>query len=866
MIDSNTRTLLDQALAYLAEGLSVIPVSPSAKIPLTSWKQYQKRLPTKDEVTEWWKQYPEANIGIVTGKISNVIVIDIDPRHGGSDKAFKEIITPKVKTGGDGQHVYFLFEPGFQNATSIQPGIDVRGEGGYVVAPFSIHASGNYYEWIVGLEIPLAPLPAFVKDWIKQQKKTKGSETNQGEKTKSKFDTSILDGVAEGERNNAAATLAGKLLSTFAKSEWDTTVWKMLLDWNKKNKPPLEETELKQVFESIKQKETEQQEEEKEKNQSVALQLVEEIQKERIIFFHNEQKEGFAAIKGDGREIYKLRSRGFRQYTAHYVYKQFSKIVSTEIINNITQVLEGRAIFDGPQHELAVRIAFKSNAVWYDLQGERVVYIDRDGWSLSDFPPILFRRFAHQSLQVEPQPGGDIRKLCEFVNLKSDEERLLFLVFTIAAFIPGFQHPILVLYGPQGAGKTTPQRVLKLLIDPSVLRTLSAPDGMREFVQLASHHYFLFLDNMSSLPAWLSDSLAKAVTGDGFSKRELFSDDDDVIYNFQRVVALNGINLVVQRADLLERSILLGLERIPKEKRREEQEFWAEFERQKPYLLGAIFDAVSNALRIYPTVQLTSRPRMADFARWGCAIAEAMGYTNKQFLTAYGNNIAKQNTEAIEASPVATAVVTLIDQNNEWEGTATDLHRELERLANELRIDTKSKNWPKDPAALSRKLHVVATNLAEEGISIVRDDTARPKRILIHKIIANLDNGDIPTENTDSEAKNSMSASDITQQSLDIIPDNEIQPQPDDVSGLSGLSQEIPEELLNAKEDPNWAQYFPKQPLSKYSDGQLLQGFRMLSDFKEQFIEFLTGEASYSNFQALLQSEIEKRNLTLTDD
>src|SRR5258708_5140361 len=200
------------------------------------------------------------------------------------------------------------------------------------------------------------------------------------------------------------------------------------------------------------------------------------------------------------------------------------------------------------------------------------------------------------------------------------------------AFIPGFPHAILVLFGPQGAGKTTPQRLLKSLIDPSALKVLSAPDSQKEFVQLAMHHYFFFFDNLTFIQEWLSNCLSRAVTGDGFSKRELFSDDDDIIYSFQRIVALNGITLVAQKADLLERSILLGLERIPKNKRRTEKEFWKTFEQKKPYLLGAIFDSVAEAIKRYPNIQLTEHPRMADVMDWGCAIAETLGYTQEQFI------------------------------------------------------------------------------------------------------------------------------------------------------------------------------------------------------------------------------------------
>lgn len=789
MNDIKTNNLLEQALAYLEKGWSVIPVNSETKKPFILWKEYQLARPTKEEITEWWTKHPNANIGVITGHISGIVVIDIDLYHGGVEEGLQHIQTVKVKTGGGGLHYYFQYKEKLGCYTGIKQGIDIRANGGYVILPPSIHRSGEAYEWLLSPDsTPLAPVPQIVKDWI--SKKKGDGETTKGEQSKkSNFDPNIIEGVGEGKRNSAATSYIGKLLRELPLDQWELA-WSIVANWNKTNRPPLPDEELKTTFESIKKRELNRREEETEETKTQALQLVERIQKEQMLFFHNELQEGFAAIHGNGRRILKIRTRMFKQFLAHFFYKQSGKIVSSDVIANIIQVLEGRALFDGQSHELSARIALKNNAVWYDLGKGSVVFIDKDGWTISETPPIIFRRYNSQTLQVTPLTGGDLKDLLTFVNLKNEEEQLLFLIFTVAAFIPGFPHPILVLYGPQGAGKTTPQRLLKSLIDPSPFKVLSAPDNVKEFVQLASHHYFFFFDNLSSLPEWLSNSLAKAVTGDGFSKRELFSDDDDIIYSFQRTIALNGINLVVQRADLLERSILLGLERISKKDRRKEKDFWEEFDQKKPYLLGAIFDAVAGAIREYPQLSLSEYPRMADFAQWGCAIAISLGYTQEQFLQAYYNNIAKQNTEAIEANPVAIAVMDLMGVQSGWEGTATDLFMQLERQAEALKINTKTKEWPKDPSALSRRLHIVQTNLAEEGIFITRDETVRPKRIIIQKHKDNPDNSDTPTEGAHTEAHNDMSGLGVQQSIPNIIADNENGTQIDGMTALSGLTEE----------------------------------------------------------------------------
>lgn len=541
-----TNPVLEQALYLLEEkGWSVIPVGRNKK-PIIEWKRFQTARAIRDEVISWFEKNPHFGLGVVTGQVSGIVVVDIDPRHGGSDKDFEGIITIKSQTGGGGWHYYFRYEKGIENKAGIREGVDIRGEGGYVVVPPSGHESGKNYEWINNpKDAPILPLPDFVKKWI--------SRTSS--KTEDKA-TEIIKGVPEGQRNDSAASMAGKLLVRFPPENWESEAWPLLQAWNQTCIPPLAGDELRSVFDSIRENESKKEKGESTKKKgTTALQIVEKIEEESIVFFHDQNKEGFVATNGDGTEVLKLRSRAFRQYVANFVYQNFKRVVSANTLSDVIQMLEGKAIFGGVRYDLYTRIVRQENNVWYDLSDGSAVFIDEDGWSISETPPILFRRYSHQRSQVRPQPGGSLKDLCGFLNLSTENQELLFLVYTVATFIPDFPHPILVLYGPQGAGKSTPQRLLKCLIDPSAIKTLSSPDSIREFVQLASHHYFLFLDNLSSLPGWLSDALARACTGDGFSKRELFSDDDDVIYSFQRTICLNGINLVVGRADLLDRCI-----------------------------------------------------------------------------------------------------------------------------------------------------------------------------------------------------------------------------------------------------------------------------------------------------------------------
>lgn len=367
----------------------------------------------------------------------------------------------------------------------------------------------------------------------------------------------------------------------------------------------------------------------------------------------------------------------------------------------------------------------------------------------------------------------EIYKIFNYVNIK-EEHQLLYVASLVVSFIPDIPHPIDVLYGDQGTAKTTTSRIKKELIDPSAMRTLTFPSTQAQFVQQSSHHSFIPLDNLTSLPEWLSDALCRTVTGEGFSKRELYTDDDDIIYNFKRCVSINGINLVPTKPDLLDRSILFELDPIAPDKKRNEVELWEDFERDKPKFLGAIFSLLSKAMKEYENVNLTRKPRMADFATWGCAVAMALGKESHDFITAYFKNMRIQNEEALEGSPVARAIIAFMEGRDSWEGSPGELLDNLDGIAESLKLNTRDKRYPKDPRWLWRRIKEVRTNLLTVGIDAYKDDSDRGSsgRKIIVKRVAQSEES---REETSREERKNDVYDDMTaehQQSQEVTTDN----------------------------------------------------------------------------------------------
>lgn len=474
--------------------------------------------------------------------------------------------------------------------------------------------------------------------------------------------------------------------------------------------------------------------------------ILDEIVESEAKLFHDQYGEPHIAISGDGKNILKLNSKDFKQWLAKECYTKYKKTPSSDATSKVVLTLSGIASYERDEIKLQTRSAWENDHLWYDNGKEQpAILISPGKWNVTSKYPILFRRFGHQRKQVWPikNEASDIKLLDQYINLEHDE-MLLFITYLVAAFIPGFPHPLLLLHGPQGAGKSTPMRLLKELIDPSGIQALSQPSSMKEFTQQGHHHAFLFYDNLSTLPTWFSDALARASTGDGVSKRMLYTDDDDVFYKLQLPIGINAISQVILKPDLLDRSILLNLRRIPPHKRIPEREFWAKFEDDKPVILGAIYETIAKALTITNDIKLDKLPRMADFAKWGCAIAEAIGYSKQDFINAYQANINQQNNEALYASSVAQAIILLHKEYEEWESTPTELLHKLKGIAfaNNLEQD---RTWPKSPVWLTRRINEVEPNLRSIGINIEHSSTDSGRLISIQK----LEESTVDTVNSD---------------------------------------------------------------------------------------------------------------------
>ena len=451
--------------------------------------------------------------------------------------------------------------------------------------------------------------------------------------------------------------------------------------------------------------------------QSAAQILIEIGQQAEL--FCSERDDAYARFDRTGtRIIAPLRSQPFRNFLVRSYYEHTGKPPGSQALEDAMRVLGAKAEYDSARHSLSVRTAQQGNSVWYDLtdQAWRAIEITPNGWEIVERPPILFRRYAQAEAQVAPEPGGNLETLHRLINVRDEASWRILIVWLVAALLPDLAHPILIVHGEHGSAKSTLLRLLISLVDPSKIPLRNQPPNENEWILRADHAWCIGLDNLSAIPQWFSDALCRAVTGEGNSKRKLYSDDEDIIISFRRVIVLTGIEVVAQKADLLDRAILTALEVIAPENRRLESEVLAEFERTRPRILGALFDLVSSVLRLLPTIQMERLPRMADFARIGVAVEQALGWEQGSFMQAYNQNIGEQHEEAIGSSLVGETLRAYLEIGAAWGGSAKDLLSALTQHADA--SDSKRKDWPSNPKTLSGELRRLAPTLRAIGIDI----------------------------------------------------------------------------------------------------------------------------------------------------
>jgi hypothetical protein len=454
---------------------------------------------------------------------------------------------------------------------------------------------------------------------------------------------------------------------------------------------------------------------------SASTELV-EIACERYEFGLGDGGETFAVSKSGPHVALMLRGGriSLRGQLAREYYSRTGRAAGQQALADALMVIEGIAQ-EEEESRLYLRCAQLDGALWLDLgdQAGRAVRITAAGWTVEDSAPVLFKRTALNGPLPDPARGGELARLWKWLNV-AETDRPLVVAWLVTVLFPDVPHPVLGIFGEQGTGKSTAARVLALLLDPGPVPVRKPPRDADSWVTAAAGSWLVALDNLSDIQPWLSDSLCRAVTGDGDVRRKLYTDGELAVFSYRRCVILNGIDAGAMQADLADRMLPINLDLITEQARLTEEDIWPGWHDAHPAILGALLDLAVKVKAKLPSVQLERKPRMADFARIAATVDLILGTSGLPRYVLRGADLA---AESLSGFSFAVSIQEVI--RTEFDGTSAKL-LELLKPSDDARPP---KDWPKDGRAVTTLLHKIAPALRKLGWTFAEGQDSHTKLI-----------------------------------------------------------------------------------------------------------------------------------------
>lgn len=472
-------------------------------------------------------------------------------------------------------------------------------------------------------------------------------------------------------------------------------------------------------------------------DQNDATNLV-ELASERCQLWHDKERNAYATlqrVEADGRshdEHWSIESTGFKEWLSWLAHTEMGRAPSNETLSAARNALQGKAKFDGEEHQPFKRVAKDESGYWIDMCNDqwRAILVTASGWKIVDKPSVRFTRTKAMRPLPTPLAGGNCHLLWDLVNIPK-EERQLVLAWILEAYRCDTPYAVLELIGEEGSAKSSTQRRLRALIDPNQVALRGKPKDVESVYVSAQNNHLVSYENLSGITSDMSDALCTIATGGGAAGRTLYTNGEESILEVHNPVVLNGIGAVITRNDLLDRAIALCLPTI--QGRRTEDDLDSQFEQHAPSIFGGLLDLFVTTLMNLMNVKINSSdlPRMADFAILGEAMSMAQGFAPGTWLKLYKEHRKDATRRTIDSSPVAVQCMEFVAAGGSHDGTVKAL---LEKLT--ARMDAKNlehgEYWPRSPKGFADSLRRVAPALRRIGVSASVETKARMNGVHCH--------------------------------------------------------------------------------------------------------------------------------------
>ncbi|MFZ4405560.1 MAG: hypothetical protein ACOYOK_15805 [Pseudobdellovibrionaceae bacterium] len=445
--------------------------------------------------------------------------------------------------------------------------------------------------------------------------------------------------------------------------------------------------------------------------------------------FQSEEGVSFCEITQDNIKLnLSTEEQTFRKAILDRYYAYTKSLPDDKCLDKFIQYISYQGS-KNPREKIHIRIGKYENEIYYDLGNDQFVKITKDGWFLVNQSPIRFVRAGTMKANCTPQMGGNIQLLKQFLNIESEESFIILICYLLGTLWPSKQYPLAIFQGPQGSAKSTATEIIKSLLDPATPSLRSLPYKEQDIFIACSKTHLVCYDNLSGIKPALSDALCKIATGCGISGRKLYTNADEYFIEVSRPMIINGIDNLTDRQDLADRAVVLNFPKLAGESRRSSTELFKEFEETKPLIQGALFDGLSCALGEIANIKLDATTRMTEFCYVACAGLKAYGYDPNYVISVLLKNRHETLSDSVLENPFGKAIVAFMDGKDRWEGTASELLKELEGQWPNIELPP----WMRTSHCLSQTLGRMDSGLKSLGIQVDRRRSNHQRLIMLSK-------------------------------------------------------------------------------------------------------------------------------------
>jgi hypothetical protein len=704
------------------------------------------------------------NAAVTCGPSNGILALDIDDELKFKKFSEKHALdipdTFTVKTGRGGRHLYYAYpndgcDYGNRSKTKdCDAGYDVRGIGGVVIAPGSIHPeTKNAYSIVNDIAIAEAP------KWLKDKARNDSSQiefvdltTDDDVDCQVTNETSIvlnIDslGISKNIKNTINSIIpAGKrseeiwrvikecINKGVSKNDIFTIFNNFPIGAKYREKGSTKERWLEKQIEKAKSEVINDLKSNNEKEISKILRLLDPVVVE---IFRNGSIYYARLDYHNALVTLELNSPAFQDHINRIYYDEYKSVLSNYSMAKVRQILRAEALSKGVSKEVNVRIAHCDGKIYLDLGDEswKVIEIDEVGWRVVTKSPVPFIRTGNMvplPMPDEKATGDDLNSLKSVINCSDDHYWTMIVGWIINCFLSDGPYFVLSVHGAPGSAKSTLVRLLHSLIDPSRAHLKAFHRNTRELMISARQSRIQSFDNLSGLTNEESDALCRLSTGGSYSVKENYSDGDEYVINACRPIIISGVNSSVIRGDLADRVLNVELERLPQDIGYiSDDKIKDEFDNLHPKLLGSICSIISVALKNYPNLKITNLPRMAKPSKWITAAESGLGWKHRHFIKEHSKNQKMIAGESCEQNSLIRAIISLLESidSGKFIGTSSYLFNCLNQNQNEQPAD-----WPKTANSMSRMIKNLIPVLEKIGIKVEYTRQSNQRLIILTKI------------------------------------------------------------------------------------------------------------------------------------